>query len=122
VSARCGCGRRWESLTEAHCAAVGCHCHFGSVAAFDVHRVGGQRVNPASLAVRSGPRRGESVLRPVERGGRETWVSAREASPEWLAAVTAQRLAQRNEAGGNPSTRRFLICSDLVAQRQLPGS
>lgn len=30
-----GCGRRWNSPTQAHCAA--CHSHFGSASAFDRH-------------------------------------------------------------------------------------
>jgi hypothetical protein len=31
-----GCTRRWDSVTQAHCA--GCHSHFTTVAAFDKHR------------------------------------------------------------------------------------
>ena len=35
----CGdCGRRWDGLEQAHCPT--CHRHWGSVAAFDLHRQG----------------------------------------------------------------------------------
>ena len=54
---RChGCGRRWAGLAECHCA--GCHQHFSSVSAFDLHRVSGECIDPAGhsrLVVRSGP-------------------------------------------------------------------
>lgn len=38
VKFSCRCGRGWDGLTQAHCAT--CHRHFGSVAAFDMHRQG----------------------------------------------------------------------------------
>jgi hypothetical protein len=31
-----GCGRRWDGLSQAHCAR--CHNHFSSVNNFDAHR------------------------------------------------------------------------------------
>ena len=42
---RChGGGRRWAGLAECHCA--GCHQHFSSVSAFDLHRLNGECVDP----------------------------------------------------------------------------
>jgi hypothetical protein len=34
------------SRTQAHCSAAGCHRTFGSVSAFDEHRVGGKCLDP----------------------------------------------------------------------------
>jgi hypothetical protein len=41
------CERRWDGLTEAHCAT--CCAHFGSTGAFDLHRVG--RIHPYDPAL-----------------------------------------------------------------------
>lgn len=37
--ASCECGREWTGMSEAHCAAPGCHESFSTVANFDAHRV-----------------------------------------------------------------------------------
>jgi len=49
---KCQCGLVWTSLTECHCAK--CHRHFGGVAGFDMHRKGGECVDPATLLTEKG--------------------------------------------------------------------
>lgn len=78
VAARCQCGRKWTGRAEAHCGW--CHEHFGSIRAFDNHRVvtDGKRVcrAPGSLRFESGARKGEPKLRPVHRAHGTVWVGA----------------------------------------------
>lgn len=68
---RCGgCPRRWTGLAEAHCPT--CHRHFGSVSAFDKHRVAGSCADPAALR---GPKTGKPLLVPVQRASGEVWMA-----------------------------------------------
>lgn len=57
------CHRSWTGLAECHCA--GCHQHFGSDSAFDLHQVGDEVIcrDPATLIDRHGAPR----LKVVER-------------------------------------------------------
>ena len=68
----CLCGRKWHSLTQAHCSS-GCHQHFSTVANFDKHRPGsGGCQDPAALT----NRKGEPVFKAVKDVWGITWKSA----------------------------------------------
>jgi len=69
-----GCERRWDGLTEAHCAT--CHAHFGSTGAFDLHRVG--RIDPYDPALDT--RCCGDPVALTSRTGRLLLVAARRAS------------------------------------------
>ena len=56
-----GCNNRWSGVTACHCA--GCHRTFTSLAAFDIHRIGGQCNDPTTQLDRSGDPR----LVPVDK-------------------------------------------------------
>jgi hypothetical protein len=50
---KCGCGARWSSARQCHCAA--CHETFSTPSNFDRHRRDFQCINPAQVGlVRSG--------------------------------------------------------------------
>lgn len=59
------CGAWWTGINTAHCMAENCHRTFTTVAAFDAHRAGSHSrdtrhcVNPESIVIQSGPRKGQ---------------------------------------------------------------
>lgn len=48
----CGCGRRWTSLTQAHCTV--CHEHFATVGVSDAHQTDGRCTYPAEVTRKNG--------------------------------------------------------------------
>lgn len=73
----CQCGRRWRAFRDAHCA--GCHRHFGSVHAFDIHRVGDQCSDPATITTRDQRR---NALKAVDGPDGRVWVTGSD-RPHW---------------------------------------
>lgn len=71
------CHRSWTGLAECHCA--GCHRHFGSDSAFDIHQIGVDAVcrDPATLFDRHGTPR----LKAVERKSGMVWVGVSSQPP-----------------------------------------
>ena len=65
----CSCGRKWEGLVECHCRR--CHRHFRSEVPFDAHlrpipgTEESECVDPLTILVRSGARKGERKFREV---------------------------------------------------------
>jgi hypothetical protein len=71
--ARCGCGREWAGLNQAHCTL--CHAHFSTVAHFDAHQPSYNGcLEPGDLTDRNGQPR----LKPVDGPYGTTWVQAKE--------------------------------------------
>jgi len=64
------CGRTWTGLNEIHC--VRCCAHFGSPSACDRHIEGGRCTDPSTVV----NRRGEPVLKRVNRTSGGVWVRA----------------------------------------------
>lgn len=86
-----GCGRHWSGLSEAHCAADGCHEHFSGVTHFDTHRVNGVCVWPGGIYHSAG----RPYLRLVERPGGPTWVSFEERPKDMCRPVIVTRKGVR---------------------------
>jgi len=79
MSAMCRCGASWSGLNVAHCGC--CHETFSTVGLFDMHRSGGNCLDPAALKCQSGTRAGKPLMRRSET--RNVWVGARP-KPEGL--------------------------------------
>lgn len=62
-----GCENRWTGLSACHCS--GCHRTFTGLTAFDIHRVGGECSDPATLF----NEKGEPRLVPVEKAHWSGW-------------------------------------------------
>jgi hypothetical protein len=71
--ARCGCGREWDGLNQAHCTL--CHQHFSTPANFDAHQPSYSGcADPATITDRTGRTR----LKPVTGPYGVTWIAAKE--------------------------------------------
>lgn len=81
------CGREWDALGEAHCAC--CCKHFTSDSAFDVHRVKGECVDPATIKVVKGEREGEAVLELTTRASGLAWKRAGEPEHHFAKAIAS---------------------------------
>ena len=71
----CGCGRRWDSPTAAHCSH--CHEHFSTVKNFDVHEPNRRRgcKRPGDLTRQRQDGRVVPLLKRVERSDGPVWVT-----------------------------------------------
>lgn len=97
------CDRTWNGLAEAHCAAAGCHRHFTTVTAFDLHRVGPgddrRCADPATLVRGDGKPRLSVVLRAsgdvwgYPSGGDDHFARQRQAPP---AAIASEESVQES--------------------------
>lgn len=68
------CGREWNGTSACHCA--GCHEHFGSLAAFDRHRVGFECLPVERFSELVGKKNPHPRLVVSERPTGNLWVTA----------------------------------------------
>jgi hypothetical protein len=82
-----GCDRTWNNTGQAHCAAPGCHRHFSSTRAFDMHfgRIPASGPTPCRDPAKLRNRDGSPKL--VERDG--VWHRPGERPPRTAEGVAA---------------------------------